>query len=84
MTFEIWLHRDEGAAVLTSQLNCLDRRNIQARDYYLHGFIEASDYNGAQDSFVSWCRARLPGVTEETVDGERIERQWRQMMLQAV
>ena len=84
MTFEIWLRRDDGAAVLTSELNSLERRNIQARDYYLHGLIEADNYERAQDRFTAWCRTRVPGVTEQTVDGELIERQWRRMMLDAV
>lgn len=84
MTFELWVQRDEGAAVLTNRLNSLERRNIQARDYYLHGLIQANDYNDAQDSFVSWCRMRVPDVTEETVDGELAERAWRLRMLGAV
>jgi hypothetical protein len=82
MTFEIWVHRDEGAAILTNPLDCLERRRIQSHDYYLHGRLEADDPDTAQDNFSAWCRTRLPDVTEQTVDGEQMERQWRRMMLE--
>lgn len=80
MTFEIWLQRDDGVAVLTNRLNLIDRRSIQSRDYYLHGLLEATDYTSAQDHFVSWCRTHLPDVIEHAVDEAAMEAEWRHIM----
>jgi len=80
MTFEIWVQRDDGAAVLTNRLNLLDRRSIQSRDYYLHGLLDAADYESAQDRFVSWCRTRVPDVREHAVDEAAMEAEWKHLM----
>jgi hypothetical protein len=42
--------------------------------------FDAEDYTAAQDHFMSWCRTRLPGVSEQTVDEAAMEKQWRLMM----
>lgn len=81
MQFEIWVQHDDGSAVLTNPLDPIERRAIKARDFYLHTTLEAVDYESAQDGFLSWCQHRIPGVSEETVDPDVIDKQWRRMMM---